>query len=65
MTEKLVIARERKANEAAVKPVFIHNDILDKVRDIKKETGVTIGRLVELFIEFGVDHVEIKDSDDK
>ncbi|WP_282803966.1 hypothetical protein [Secundilactobacillus kimchicus] len=63
MSDKLIITRERKTNETAVKPVFIHNDILDKIRDLKQETGVSIGRLVEAFIEYGLDHVEIKDSE--
>ncbi|MFN0602675.1 hypothetical protein [Facklamia hominis] len=58
---RLVIQKEKES--VATKPVFIDVDLLDAIKELKQETGVPIRRIIEKFVKYGINNVEIEDSD--
>jgi len=65
MSDKLILRRQTDANRSGgVKPVFVNDGVLDIVREIKNETGIPMGRLVERFIEYAAKNIEIVDKKD-
>jgi len=64
MTEKLVLRRQRSSSPNGVKPIFVDTQALNLVREVKEETGIPLGRLTEMFIEFAVKHIEIASDDE-
>ncbi|WP_338231013.1 hypothetical protein [Lactiplantibacillus paraxiangfangensis] len=65
MSEKLVLKRQTdNGRSGGVKPVFVNDSVLDIVREIKNETGIPMGRLVERFIEYAAKNIEIIDEKD-
>lgn len=57
---RLVLTKEKESK--AIKPVFIDNELLDKVRDLKNETGISISKIVEKFVRYGIENVEIEEE---
>lgn len=56
-TPKLQIVKEKETKNTSA--VFISVDLLDAVKEIKQESGVSIQRIVEKFVKYGVENVEI------
>ena len=54
---KLQIIKEKETKNTSA--VFINVDLLDAVKQIKQESGVSIQRIVEKFVKYGVENVEI------
>ena len=61
MEQKLVLKAEKESK--ATMPVFIDTEQHQKLLALKAETGIPLRRLVEKFIEYGLDNVVIEDED--
>ncbi|MDT2640672.1 hypothetical protein P7D31_11140 [Enterococcus dongliensis] len=61
MDKKLVLKAEKESK--ATMPVFIDIDQHQKLLALKSETGIPLRRLVEKFIEYGLDNVVIEGDD--
>lgn len=48
----------------ATKPIFIDVNILNTLKEIKAETNIPMNKLAQEFILFGIQHMEIQDSED-
>ncbi|MDN5954539.1 MAG: hypothetical protein L0H99_11630 [Loigolactobacillus coryniformis] len=57
---KLVLTKQTESK--AVKPVFIDAELHKQILDLKNETGISIGRIAEKFIRYGIQNVEIEDE---
>lgn len=57
---RLVLTKETEPK--AVRPVFIDAELHKQILDLKNETGISIGRIVEKFIRYGIQNVEIMDD---
>ncbi|MFZ8765667.1 hypothetical protein [Enterococcus diestrammenae] len=62
MSEKQLILKAEKVSKATM-PVFIDIDQHQKLLALKSETGIPLRRLVEMFIDFGLENVVIEDED--
>lgn len=60
--EKLVLEKQHKSQENYSKPVFIDSDLYKKVVELKAETGLPIRQIVNRFVEYSIEHVEIKEE---
>lgn len=60
--EKLVLEKQPKAQENYSKPVFIDSDLYKKIVELKTETGLPIRQIVNRFVEYSIEHVEIKEE---
>lgn len=60
--EKLVLEKQPKAQENYSKPVFIDSDLYKKIVELKAETGLPIRQIVNRFVEYSIEHVEIKED---
>ena len=60
--EKLVLEKQPKAQENYSKPVFIDSDLYKKIVELKVETGLPIRQIVNRFVEYSIEHVEIKEK---
>ncbi|WP_125772383.1 hypothetical protein [Companilactobacillus furfuricola] len=60
--EKLVLEKQPKAQENYSKPVFIDSDLYKKIVELKAETGLPIRQIVNRFVEYSIEHVEIKEE---
>lgn len=60
MTEKIILQKEPK-NKAS-QPVFIDIDLHAQLLGLKEETGIPIKRLVEKFINHGIQNVVIEEE---
>ncbi|WP_125772177.1 hypothetical protein [Companilactobacillus furfuricola] len=60
--EKLVLEKQPKAQENYSKPVFIDSDLYKKIVELKAETGLPIRQIVNRFVEYSIEHVEIKEK---
>lgn len=58
--EKLTLYRERDKSKEGVKPVFIHADYHSKLKEIKTETNIPLGELIEIFIDFAIPRMKIE-----
>lgn len=65
MTEKLVLRRQRPTSSNGVKPLFVDAQVLNAVREVKEETGIPMGRLTEIFIEYAIKHIEVVSDTEK
>lgn len=54
---KLTITKEKETKNTSA--VFVDTDLLKGVKEIKAESGVSIQRIVEKFIKYGIENVEI------
>lgn len=61
MDKKLVLKAEKESK--ATMPVFIDIEQHQKLLALKAETGIPLRRLVEKFIEYGLDNVVIEGGD--
>ncbi|BBM17674.1 hypothetical protein G15_1319 [Enterococcus avium] len=61
MDKKLVLKAEKESK--ATMPVFIDTEQHQKLLALKAETGIPLRRLVEKFIEYGLDNVVIEGGD--
>lgn len=61
MEQKLVLKAEKESK--ATMPVFIDTEQHQKLLALKAETGIPLRRLVEKFIEYGLDNVVIEGDD--
>ncbi|AKP66326.1 hypothetical protein [Companilactobacillus ginsenosidimutans] len=59
--EKLVLEKQPKAQENYSKPVFIDSDLYKKIVELKAETGMPIRQIINRFVEYSIEHVEIKE----
>ncbi|MFD1471554.1 hypothetical protein [Companilactobacillus mishanensis] len=60
--EKLVLEKQPKAQENYSKPVFIDSDLYKKIVELKAETGMPIRQIINRFVEYSIEHVEIKEE---
>jgi hypothetical protein len=60
--EKLVLEKQPKSQENDSKPVFIDSKLYKKIVELKSETGMPIRQIVNRFVEYSIDHVEIKED---
>jgi transcription initiation factor IIE alpha subunit len=58
--DKLTLYRERDKSKEGVKPVFIHTDYHERLKELKAETNIPLGELIEIFIDFAVPRLEIE-----
>ena len=56
-TPRLTIIKEKETRNTSA--VFIDTDLIDAVKAIKQESGVSIQRIVEKFVKYGIENVEI------
>lgn len=63
MAEKLILRKQRVNENNGTKPIFVDVSILDSIREIKEETGIPMRRIVEQFIYYAMNNVEIVDED--
>nr|DAL95533.1 MAG TPA: hypothetical protein [Caudoviricetes sp.] len=61
MEKKLVLKAEKESKTTM--PVFIDTEQHQKLLALKAETGIPLRRLVEKFIEYGLDNVVIEGDD--
>ncbi|MDK2844101.1 MAG: hypothetical protein PWP69_893 [Enterococcus sp.] len=59
---KLILKKEKEI--VATKPIFIDVNILNTLKEIKAETNIPMNKLAQEFILFGIQHMEIQDSED-
>lgn len=59
---KLILKKEKEV--VATKPIFIDVNILNTLKEIKAETNIPMNKLAQEFILFGIQHMEIQDSED-
>ncbi|MCW6661862.1 hypothetical protein NHG28_06430 [Aerococcaceae bacterium NML201209] len=57
MEQKIILVKEKENKQTSA--VFVDNELLDGIRDIKNETGISIQKIVEKFIRFGLENYEI------
>jgi len=62
---KLVLTKAPTNAENGTKPVFIDTELHKKIKELKEETGLSIVAIVDAFLRYGIENVEIKDGDDK
>lgn len=60
MENKLVLQKQPKVIENYSKPVLIDSDTYKKVTELKNETGIPIKQIINRFVEFALENVEIK-----
>ncbi|AKP66881.1 hypothetical protein [Companilactobacillus ginsenosidimutans] len=60
--EKLVLEKQPKAQENSSKSVFIDSDLYKKIVVLKAETGMPIQQIINRFVEYSIEHVEIKEE---
>lgn len=58
---RLVLVKQTESKN--VKPVFIDSEIHKQLLNLKNETGVPLGRIVEKFVKYGIANVEIEEDD--
>ena len=58
----LVLHKETKAT-VATKPIFIDADLHEQLVGIKQETGIPLRQIVNKFIHYGLDNVEIHEDE--
>lgn len=63
MNEKLVLRKQHLNGNGGTKPIFVDISILDSIREIKEETGIPMRRIVEQFIYYAMNNVEIVDDE--
>ncbi|MFL2028123.1 hypothetical protein [Loigolactobacillus zhaoyuanensis] len=56
----LVLTKQPESR--TVKPVFIDANLHRQLLDLKNETSIPIGRIVEKFVRYGIQNVEIEDE---
>lgn len=64
MADEIIITREKSASVSGVKPVFMPVETIEKLKSLKEETGIPMGRLAKQFIDFGISRVKVVDPDD-
>lgn len=57
---RLTIVKEKETKNTSA--VFIDVELLNAVKQIKQESGVSIQRIVEKFVKYGIENVEIIDE---
>lgn len=57
---RLVLTKQTESK--VVKPVFIDVELHKQILDLKSETGLSIGKIVEKFVRYGIKNVEIEDE---
>lgn len=60
--EKLVLEKQPKAQGNSSKSVFIDSDLYKKIVELKAETGMPIRQIINRFVEYSIEHVEIKEE---
>lgn len=60
--EKLILKREKIVQSQ--KPVYVDIDTWYKISQLKADTGVPIGKIVDKFLRWGLNNVEITDKED-
>lgn len=58
---KLVLTKDKESK--LTKPVFIDVDLLEGIKALKHETGLSIQKIAEKFIKYGLENVEIEEGD--
>ena len=54
---RLIITKEKENKSTSA--VFVDVELLDQVKLLKQETGWSIQKIVEQFIRYGIENVEI------
>ncbi|KRN01438.1 hypothetical protein FD13_GL001031 [Levilactobacillus senmaizukei DSM 21775 = NBRC 103853] len=60
----LTLTKTNGTPGVGTKPVFIDTELHAKIKELKEETGLTITTIVDAFLRYGVENVEIKDGDE-
>lgn len=59
---RLVIYKEKEAK--TTRPVYIDTDLHAQLLALKAETGLTVNKIVQRFITYGLKNVEIEESEE-
>lgn len=59
MSELILTKRELKAE---TKPIFVSSETHEKLKQLRDETNMTIGEIVEAFIKHGINNVTVKEG---
>ncbi|MDN5584805.1 MAG: hypothetical protein L0G20_08195 [Lactobacillus sp.] len=57
----LILYKEARHHVSNTRPIYIDTDLLDKLFDLKQETGIPVNRITEQFVHYGLKNVQIKD----
>ena len=60
--DKVILVKETPNNIS--RPILIDADLLDQIKELKLETGISIQKIVEKFIRFGLENTEVIESDE-
>lgn len=63
--KELVLTKANSSATNGTKPVFIDIELHKKIKALKEETGLPITSIVNTFLNYGIDNVEIKESEEK
>lgn len=59
----LTLTKTNVAPGTGTKPVFIDIELHAKIKELKEETGLPITTIVDTFLRYGVENVQIKDGE--
>ena len=57
---KLTIQKQHNPSRG-FKPCYIDTDVHAKIKDLSAETNVSMARIIDKFLRYGLKHVEITD----
>ncbi|MGO2565851.1 MAG: hypothetical protein ACTH8E_08680 [Brochothrix thermosphacta] len=60
MTQKVILKKQKESK--ATKLVFIDSVLHEKILQMKQETGIPINKLVEIFLEFGINNCVVEED---
>lgn len=62
--KKVVISSKRYRGESMVVSIRLPSDLVGRLDDIARKTGRTRNEIIQKFLVFSIDNVEIKEVDD-
>ncbi|WP_251948925.1 hypothetical protein [Levilactobacillus brevis] len=61
--KELILTKASNSAVSGTKPVFIDIELHKQIKELKEETGLPITTIVNTFLRYGIDNVEIKDGE--
>ncbi|MUV40607.1 hypothetical protein [Levilactobacillus brevis] len=61
--KELILTKTSNSAVNGTKPVFIDIELHKQIKELKEETGLPITTIVNTFLRYGIDNVEIKDGE--
>lgn len=61
--KELILTKTSNSVVNGTKPVFIDIELHKQIKELKEETGLPITTIVNTFLRYGIDNVEIKDGE--